>query len=234
MASLDFPGSGNNYVRGASPLITAPPFTFLCWVMFDVVNASQNFFFLGASTGTTNFWRAICTTIGTMQLLRNDGTGETSESVAGAMTAGVWYHCAIVATSATSAQIFRNGTAATVDTANRAPAGVNRFSMGRKDDGSASGALNGRIGEAALFGSVLTAAQMAAHRAGAPLMGLDPNIAHCWPVARAMGGVVRDMVGGVDLAIGSDVALSEDSAPGLRWAVGQRPRARRSQGIRAA
>ncbi len=105
---------GLNYLMQSKALVAAPPMTFVCFLKLGTLTADA--VIMGISSigaGHNSFFEMLfhtataklCAGIGNDASTVTDFTCETSAT----LTTGIWYHCAVVYTSATSRTAYLNG-----------------------------------------------------------------------------------------------------------------------------
>lgn len=163
--SYEFDGI-NDFIEGASAVVTAVPLTMACW--FRPVNVTTNFSLMSLSVDTGATDRFVLQAAGAiagdpvrLQITQAGTTSNAAVSASG-YTANNWWHAAGVFTSATSRKAFISGVGGTADTTNLTPSGVNRTGMGYHTTSGTRGTfMNGRIAEAAIWNEALTDAEIA-------------------------------------------------------------------------
>lgn len=148
--------STSNFIRLASGLITAAPFTVSGWGYMATAGTAETLWDARNSGGgaTQNSFRI-------RKLSGNTLAAHTNAAVAvGATTVptATWYHFAGVWSSPTDRKIYLNGTLDGTNATSATPSGVNRCSIGLTDASTASeGAVNHRIAEIGMWSEALSA-----------------------------------------------------------------------------
>lgn len=138
-----------------------------------------------ASGTNRNCFQLAMNTTETILARTGSGTASSASQTAGALTAGTWAHAGAVFASATSRTAYLNGTAATVETTSRIPAGIDRTEIGVEyhTSGTLAQPWNGQIAEAAVWDVALTDAEMAALAKGvSPLLVRPTSLVYYWPI----------------------------------------------------
>jgi len=161
--SYDFDGTSAAY-RCASAVVTTTPLTFACWFNSDSF-AAQKYLMsaMDESSGTLNGFVLAVSTLGrAVAFTFGSGTQNSANSTAGGST-GVWGHAAAVYTSSTSRRAYYNGGSEGTNSTARAPANApdNVVLANYRTNAYSSTWFDGRIADAAVWNTDLTAAEVA-------------------------------------------------------------------------
>lgn len=159
-----------NYTRVASGLATATPFSCAAWVYLTANALSGDVLFLGASgsTGNSNIFRLLA---GANAVALTNGNLATGSAI----SLNTWTHIAGVWASATSRSIYVNGGGKVTNTTSATPSGVDRTTIGKRDNASNDGGLAGNIAEWGFWNAALDDAEVASLAAGAPPLNVRPT-----------------------------------------------------------
>lgn len=160
MARL-FTRGGGDKIQAASAVLTAMPLTMACW--FNATALDNAHRLLSLTDGSTNnrFQIGISVANAVLGLIASGGSSANATSTA-SITAGAWYHCAAVFTSATSRAVYLNGGNKGTNATNLTPSGLNVTALG--NDGTTT--CNGKVALPAIWNSAHSDGEIAALAAG--------------------------------------------------------------------
>lgn len=160
-----------------TPLISAYPFTYACWVQpTATISANSCAMSMSSTSGTENFFALTASATGNMRGFAQTGAGTSSVSTsASTVTAGSFHHCVSVFTSATSVLCYLDGVVSPAGTTSIAFSGVSTMTLGclYLNTATPTQFWNGTIAYPAFWNSALSAANVASlYNSGA---GVDPS-----------------------------------------------------------
>lgn len=142
-----------------------------------------------SGSSALNYFNIVCNAAGVVAANTADGTTSSTASTSTSYPTSAWFHAAGVfdITSGTDRAAFLNGGGKGTQTTNRTPSGINRTSIGLRDDASAAipfgAAGTGYIAMPAIWNTNLTDAEIALLAAGIPPWCVRPgNLVACWPM----------------------------------------------------
>lgn len=157
--------STSNFLRGAVP-VSAMPLTMAAWAYSSVSAATkQNILGLYTSSATAdiNMFSLALDASNVAFTAANGASGSQAFTSAGPST-NTWFHVAGVATSATSRAVYFNGGSKGTDTNSKTPFGMDRFTLGKRDnvsnDRPFAGGGTGYLADVALWNVALTDAEV--------------------------------------------------------------------------
>ena len=160
-----------------------------CWT---TINAeSQLILFAGASGAAAdrNQFRISAGSGGKIAASTCDGSGISDATTSTSYPTSTWFHAAGVfdITTGTDRAAFLNGGGKGTQTTNRTPSGINRTSIGLRDNSGGDrpfgGTGTGYIALPAIWNTDLLDAEIALLAAGVPPWRVRPgNLVACWPM----------------------------------------------------
>lgn len=149
----------NDYISLGTAVRTSMPVTFSVWVKPSGVAAGNagSIVFVGRSDATNHYWLLRQNATNAEARSRAGGTG--ASSVIAGITTG-WHHVVGEFASATSRTAYRDGVAATANTASRTPTSVNILTVGF-GFGADTAYFTGLIDDIRIFNRVLTSGEIA-------------------------------------------------------------------------
>lgn len=176
--------------------LTTVPLTLACWFKPASVAGGTNKSLVSLDDGAANeFLLRSVASGGAVAAVANTGISTT----AGTQSNGVWGHAAAVFASSTSRTSYLNGVAATVDTTNVTPSGINGTHVGRL--WAASQFADGDIAEVAIWNVALSAADMAALALGISPSMIRPDALVFYAPLIGVGSPEPDLVGRRNLTV---------------------------------
>ncbi len=156
--AADYNGTSDVSKSSTSP-VSAVAFTLAGWVYSDTTTGARYAFGLQAPS-TAQGWRIGFN--GTALILQCTGAGTQSTQSAGNAASGQWMHLGIVASSATSRALYKNGSSLATGTNSLTPASVSQIRIGAGSDasGNAASYWDGAISHVCLWNVALTAQEM--------------------------------------------------------------------------
>lgn len=182
--------SSNQFLSSTTVPATGVPLTFAAWYKRTAAGADVDSLIYindNGASGGVDYFGLYVNTDGTVRAVTSDfiggiqhiGTAHTT----GAVSDGVWAHCAAVFPSTSSRTAYLNGTASTAEGTTSTPqAGqLARTYIGAFISGSSL--ADGSIAEAAIWTAALDAAEIASLAAGvSPLMVRPTSLLCYWPL----------------------------------------------------
>lgn len=170
--------SGTNFIRQPSALLTAGPLTLAAWgYTGSTTTQSAVGIYNSGSTGDINYIKLYVGTGGTVRIASCNGSS-ADVAASSAISTNTWFHMAGTCSGSNSAAYLNGGSKGTSATA-LTPTGVNRASLGRRDNVSADQAWgNGTtsyMAEVGIWNVVLDDAEIAALAAGIPPANVRPQ-----------------------------------------------------------
>lgn len=186
---MSFTGwSASNFIRLPSALLTGGPLTLAAWANTTAIGTTQLAITLcnSASTGDINLVKLIIPGTGAVRMLTADGTASDSSTTATVASANTWFHMAGTLNGTSSSAFINGGSKATSATA-KTPTGINRASIGLRDNVSADQVWTsgGSLAEIGIWNAALDDAEIASLAAGIPPSNVRPqNLAAYLPLVR--------------------------------------------------
>lgn len=202
--ALLFDDASNEFLEIGSYPITAPPFTFACWVKLGEINREQVFMALQDSSVTNQrFWLAV---LSDNKVYARTGSGPFVAAVSTVtLTTNVWYHLTAVFASTADRRMFVDGADKQTNTSSTAPSGIDTLSIGRASDSTPGSYAHADIANPVVYNVALTDSEVA-----------QLAIAH--PHLVRLGGIeshydfldtsYQDTIGGYNLATTSAPSIS--------------------------
>lgn len=179
--------STSNFLRNATAIVTGTPLTISAWAWTDSNSVTaQMICSIVNSASTTNlnaFHLALSG--GNIQALAADGTNDTYAAPTATHPLNTWFHACGVYTSATSRAAYLNGGNKGTNTGSRTPSGLNRTSIGKRDNatGDRPFSSTGFIAEVAIWNDSLTDAEVASLATGISPFKIRPSaLVAYWPL----------------------------------------------------
>lgn len=187
MARL-FDDAASDHLSSALAAVTATPLTLACWFYSDSSTVNQTLMSV-ADTGTSNnyFELVIEGAVGGDPIRARAAAGSAGAAAStNNYPTNTWAHGAATFTSATSRQVWLNGSGSTANTTSQTPAGLDAMSVGRRHGSSPVNYMSGRIEHAAIWNVVLSANHILMLAKGISPMRVQPaNLLCYWPCMRA-------------------------------------------------
>lgn len=117
-------GDGVDYLENTSPLAKAVPLTFACWVNPDAGLTGDGYMSTGKSGPNQQFFSLHAIGAGNVVAQTSSSLGSGASTTSGSVSRGEWNHAAAVFASSASRIAYLNGIAATENTTNITPVGI--------------------------------------------------------------------------------------------------------------
>lgn len=160
-----FASASSQKLRGTQPL-TALPLTIACWAQTSQNTANQTVVYLGNSGGTNadlyelQFGGAIAGDPVRLAFNNVGGTVIVAATSTGYST-NTWHHVCCTIAAANDKRVFIDGGSKGTSSNTEEPSGINRFSVGARDDATGSQFLDGQVAEVAVWNVALSDAEVA-------------------------------------------------------------------------
>lgn len=214
--ALTFDATDNQYAEINSAVVTAYPFSMVCWFNTNDVTATYTLMCVTIKESNSFYARldAAGAIVGdpVIGVLRN--TSVYSATTTAGYGASAWNHAALVFTNATSRASYLNGGNKGTNVSNSAfNTSVNRTSIGRYGGLTPSQYMDGAIAWPAIWSVALSDEEVAALYAGADPRDIQPAaLEACWQFVSD----ANDSADGFDLMLFGDVGSPTytDDPPG--------------------
>jgi hypothetical protein len=188
---------------GATPPVTAPPFTLACWACTDSDSADQALLWIGDKDSPTS-----C--IGVIEMLaaspfprvcaRTISGGIVGSAVTGNYAVNTWHHVCGVFLATADRTVYLDGTNKGADATGVSGAGANTLAVGCCGDQTPSDYLSGAVAEAAIWSAALSQAEANSLARGfLPVQIRPESLVAYWPLGGFFGQVDRDLLGQYDM-----------------------------------
>jgi hypothetical protein len=157
-----FDDAESDAFRVNSTPVTAAPMTWCCWFQTDDVTDDGTLLWMGDKDAEDQYWfiQVRGTVSGDpLDLNASDGGGQTITTTTG-VSANTWHHVAAVFTASDDRDIYLDAAGKASGTADHAPSGVDRFSIGVLDRASPVSYHTGLIAEVSVWNVALTLAEI--------------------------------------------------------------------------
>lgn len=203
MARL-FDNVASDNLSVANAIASATPLSVFCWCYPD--EAITGVQMCIADTGSTNHYFRLNTSA-TFQVVAATAAGGAAaqSTTTGTGSINTWMHIGGTFGSSAHRQAWLNGTAATAQTSNLTPTGLDTAGIGFRPASSPLGYFSGRIAEAAVWNVELSAAEIAILAAGYSPLCLARRPVAYWPLLGRFSPEI-DTVGRFDLTVTGAVA----------------------------
>ncbi len=157
--AADYNGTSDVSKSSTSP-VSAVAFTLAGWVYSDTTTGTRYAFGLQAPS-TAHGWRIGFNGTGLILQCTSSGGTQNTQS-AGNAASGQWMHLGIVASSATSRALYKNGSSLATGTSSLTPGSVSQIRIGAGSDssGNAGSYWDGAVSHVCLWNVALTAQEM--------------------------------------------------------------------------
>lgn len=200
-----FAKASSQLLKGSASLVTAVPLTLAGWFQM-ASSGSPDQVFMGLFNGSVNGQSAFVLrfdNVGNNMLARTTASDGTSANGTQAIAVGLntWFHLAGVFASATSRQVFQNGSGGSVNATSKVPAGIDTAAIGGEGDSAAALFLDGLAMECGVWDAALTSDEIAALAKGiAPTAVRPESLQHYWPLWGQNSPEI-DLVGRAELTL---------------------------------
>ncbi len=203
-----FNGS-SDYLKRATAVITAAPFTVAVWFKPTVGTAVRTLWSFGDTAGDSDYFRAVYDeTAGRLDFQARHVSTYTA-SVTGT-TEGAWNHAAMVAASSTSRTAYVNGTAGTPETTSVAPVSIDAVAVGRLERAAPVHYFGGDIAHFAIWNIALSGANISSLAAGANPQAIEnANLVAYWTITGTASPEV-DLINAYELAVTGTSASADN------------------------
>lgn len=202
-----FNGS-SDYLKRATALITAAPFTVSCWYKPTSGTATRTLWSFGDTGGDLSYFRGVYDEIADRLDFHARNTGTEIAAGSGTTTEGAWNHAAMVAASSTSRTSYTNGTAGTTNTVTVVPPSIDAIALGRLERSSPVQYFGGDLAEFAIWNIALSGAQISALAAGDNPQTIElANLVAYWTITGTASPEV-DVIAAYELAVTGTSASS--------------------------
>lgn len=153
MARL-FNDGNNEYLEIDQAVVTVPPFAMACGFYSDDATIVQALMALVDKDAADEYHvlRIRGDVAGDpVSALSRTGAGGDDAKTSSGYSANTWHHACGIWAAATDRRVFIDGGSKGTDANNRAPAGIDRTSIGRLGDSSPALYMSGRLAEAAIW-----------------------------------------------------------------------------------
>ena len=206
-----FDDAQNEYLERASAVLSAAPFTLAAWAKPDTDAVNHCVMCIGHSSIADRHYMSYLTDTpdDTLRLISIYGGSSSAVATTNTYTVGSWNHCCHIEAGTTSRSVILNGDIAnkgTDTTSVASPSGIDRTSVGVRDEGGAYDLpFSGNIAWPAIWDVVLTNAEVRQLARGVRPTKIRPqNLVSFWPLQNDTQ--LRDVVGGFDLTGYSDAS----------------------------
>ena len=160
--SLSFNGTASDYVALASAVTLTGEFTACAWVKLTGLADYHGIFISDATNQASKGFRFRVNATGQIQVIMRNAASASSggSSAAGLITAGIWYHIAVVGKSAEYLKIYLNGELVKLLITTQAMDGPTAAGQVGTSWSPGTESMNGIIDEFRLYDKVLTDAQI--------------------------------------------------------------------------
>ena len=203
-----FNGS-SDYLKRATALITAAPFTVSCWYKASVNTNTRTLWSFGDTATDDYYWRAVhYDSAGTRGLGAQATAVSSATSDYSGSPEGTWTHSAMVEASSSSRTCYVNGTAATANTTNKTPTGIDTVVLGRLERATPTHYFGGDLAEFAIWNIALSGANISSLAAGANPQAIEnANLVAYWTITGTTSPEV-DVIAAYELAVTGTSASS--------------------------
>lgn len=200
---MEFDGSDDLFTDTLT--ITAPPFTFACFMTFDFVTSNDALWGLSDVSGDAQHMLHI-NFPSNGDITCSSKISGFANSTIGGHSVDTEYHVAGVWTTTTLRTVYVDGVAGTSNTTSKVPTNLDRMSWGSIYFGSARRIpLEGTLAEAAVWNAALTDAEVAALAQGVSPLLIRPSALVNYPPFRLDD---RDLMGGTLTSSGDPAIVS--------------------------
>lgn len=193
----DFELDSSQYIEVDSAVVTAYPFSMVCWFNSENDAANQFMVTIVDKSQQDVYHDLRCNGAASNQVQAT--SREVAEGVATTSTGytvGTWHHAAGVFTNATLRAAFIDGGSKGTNATNITPTGLDRTSIGRLGRASPSAYMDGLLAEIGIWNVALTDEEVARLAAGySPLLVRPGNLVLYMPLVRE----IHDIVGGIGM-----------------------------------
>ena len=202
----DFVAASSQYLANANAPVAAAPLTMACWFNPDALGSGHAVVDIAdTGAGNHNFslyldgsgvWSA-----NTVAALTRGGGSFSAASATTPYSAGSWQHAAAVFASSTDRSAYYNGGNKGTNATSVTPSGLNSVAVGRLNDSSPAGYMDGLLAEIAIWNVGLTDAEIAGLATGLSPIFIRPANLVFYPPIMGRASPEIDRIGGFDLTV---------------------------------
>jgi len=175
----------SEYLETDQAVVSGPPFTAACFFRSNDLVSNQTLISLAdKDVGDQSHRLLINRSVGgdPVRLQSAAGAGNVADTSIG-YSANTWHHAGGIWAADNDRAVFLDGTHKGVNAVNRAPAGIDRTSIGRVGDSTPGQYMNGDIAEVSIWDAALTDYEIYLHSIGVPAPFIRPqNLVAYWPL----------------------------------------------------
>jgi hypothetical protein len=173
--SRSFVAASSHYLQVEQAAVTAAPFTMFCWYNIDGTATFNTLMAIQRSATTAEWWRLRARNGQPLLMLLQNNAAEFSVATSTSCSINVWQSACAVEYSSSNRAIFLNGAGKGTNTTTRAPASVNRTTVGMVRGTFAGEGTNGLIAHPAIWNAALDDAEVAMLAAGISPLRVRPQ-----------------------------------------------------------